>query len=185
MKKAFCSLISVAAITICFIACSKEDVTPSYLTVDGVKNSLNNGYIYDKGTDASANYRTFVIEFRSESENPGSFFQMEIYSRSTEASLQPDTYTYSNESPEGGIVSWVYSGTNLEYDDTNNIIRGKLVNEDNHQQVSGQVIVTQETNNRLGFTFNIAFTDGNGLNRSVEGYFDKALTDKFIVNGTP
>jgi len=184
MKKAFFSLLSVAVILMCFIACTKDDVTPSYLMVDGVKNSLNNGYVYDKGTDASASYRTFVVEFRSESENPGSFFQMEIYSLSTE-SIQPGTYTYSNASPEAGMVSWVYSGTNLEYDDTNNIVRGKLVNEDNHQQVSGQVVVTQETNNRIGFTFNISFTDGNGLKKTVDGYFDKALMDKFIVNGTP
>lgn len=184
MKVKIISLLSFVIIFICLLACSKDEVLPSYVTIDGQKNNLNYGFFNDLGPDPSVDYRTYNIDFRSEPTQPAAFFQMEIYSLSTEA-LAPGTYTYSNSSPSAGMVSWVYSGTNMQFDESSVLTKGTMVSEDNHQQVTGTVTVTQETNNRLGFKFSFSFTDANGGKKAVEGYFDKSLSEKFIVPGTP
>lgn len=184
MNTKLISLLSFVIAVICFFACSKDEVLPNYVTIDGQKNNLNYGYLNDLGPDPSVDYRTYTLDFRSESAQPVAFFQMEIYSLSTEA-LAPGTYTYSDGSPSAGMVSWIYSGTNMEFDESNVLTKGTMVSEDNHPQVAGTVTVTKESNNRLGFKFSFTFTDANGGKKVVEGYFDKSLSEKFIVLGTP
>ncbi|MFW5762177.1 MAG: hypothetical protein ACOCXH_14480 [Cyclobacteriaceae bacterium] len=184
MKLNIFSLISFSVLFVSLFACSNDEVLPNYVTIDGQKNNLNFGYVNDLGPDPSVDHRTYNLDFRTESSQPVAFFQMELYSLSTET-IAPGTYTYSSASPEAGMVSWVYSGTNMQFDDTNILTKGTMVSEDNHQQVTGTVTVTQEANNRLGFKFSFTFTDANGGNKAVEGYFDKSLSEKFIVLGTP